>query len=463
LIAGTGGDSGKTLVTLGLAAAWRREGVVVAPFKKGPDYIDSAWLTLAAGRKARNLDLWMMTADAVLRSFTSYAVSTGVNLIEGNRGLYDGVDVHRTNSTATLAKLLASPVVLVVPVVKVTRTAAAFVLGMKQFDPAVNIAAVIINRVGTERQSMVVKRAIIEETGLPVLGIIRKLRSDLLPGRHLGLVTPQEHTRAAESVAFAAGLARDNIDLDRLWEIAHRTSPMESPGRMEHRKTGTRKGLRIGYFKGSAFTFYYPENVESLMGLGADLVAVDPLECRDLPDVDALYIGGGFPETHAVKLTRNDAFLRSVREAAVGGLPIWAECGGLIFLARSMLWRGDDYPMAGILPVDVEFSAKPCGHGYQSVEVDADNPFVERGKILRGHEFHYSRVRSGFDLPTAFKVLRGVGLGGGRDGLVRGNVLASYLHLHSLGTPEWALGLVGAAQKYREMKRRLDDGDNKQL
>jgi len=448
LIAGSGGDSGKTLVTLGLIQVWRREGLEIIPFKKGPDYIDPAWLTLAAGVDTHNLDTWMMGHEGVLRSFTRYSSPDKLNLIEGNRGLYDGMDAKGTHSTAVIAKLLKTPVILILPVTKVTRTAAALVLGIKLLDKEVNIAGVILNRVGGSRHEAVVRRAVVEGTGIPVLGAVPRCRGDILPNRHLGLVTPSEHAQARQAIEIVGQMIGDTVNTEGLLDIAYSTDELTCSVSGEPVSGELQRRCKIGYFCGSAFTFYYPENLDDLKIAGCSLVKINPLEDASLLDIDALYIGGGFPETHAAALSENQRFMQSVSEAAAKGLPIWAECGGLMFLARQLEWQGKAYPMSGVLPADVVVHDRPQGHGYQEVKVDDENPFLGKGTLIRGHEFHYSQVISLDNLSTAFKVLRGSGIGSKRDGIVINNTLASYLHIHSAATPEWSRGMVNAAVKY---------------
>ncbi len=448
LIAGCGGDSGKTLVTLGLIRTWRHKDIKIVPFKKGPDYIDPAWLTLASGVETHNLDTWMMGREGVLRSFTRYSRPDALNLIEGNRGLHDGGDARGTHSSAVIARLLKTPVVLVLPVNKVTRTAAAFVLGVKLLDENVRIAGVVLNLVGGERHEAVVRRAVEDETGVPVLGAVPRRRREILPDRHLGLVTPSEHAQADQAIEVACSMVRDTIDTDRLLRIAHDTDDLTGTVSAEPVHEIHDRNIRIGYFAGSAFTFYYPENLEDLKASGSSLVKINPLEAPAMPEIDALYIGGGFPETHAASLSGNQRFMQSVAEAAARGLPVWAECGGLMFLARRLEWRGRSYPMAGVLPVDVKVQERPQGHGYQEIEVDADNPFLRIGTRIRGHEFHYSRVISHAEPPTVFRVRRGTGIGGNRDGIRINNTLASYLHVHSSAAPEWCDGMIKAAMNY---------------
>lgn len=458
MLAGTGGDCGKTLVALGLVAAWRRKGIPVATFKKGPDYIDTAWLTLAGGILARNLDTWMMGPQTALRSFLQNAIPDGLNLIEGNRGLYDGEDSAGTYSSAELAKLLLAPVVLIISTVKVTRTAAAIALGLQMLDQKLEIAGVILNRVATSRQEAVVRASIEHCTGLPVLGAIPKLAEVLLPSRHLGLVTPEEHAQSLKIIDSAAQIITQHVDLKRVQSIAENAALLEPQDltSVASRPTGSR--LKIGFFQSSAFTFYYPENLEAIDRTGALRLAIDPLQCPAVPDLDALYIGGGFPETHAASLSANKTFLASVKKMAQRGLPIWAECGGLIFLCRSVRWNDMEYPMADIFAADVILNQVPAGHGYEEVVVDQPNPFLDVGIRLRGHEFHYSSLDTAKPLDTMMKVSRGTGLGGGRDGLIYNQTVATYLHLHAMAAREWIDGFLNAAAGYS--KKRAHNRDD---
>jgi cobyrinic acid a,c-diamide synthase len=452
MLAGIGGDCGKTLVTLGLATAWRRKGICIAPFKKGPDYIDPAWLGMASGRPARNLDTWMMTPGAARQSFIENAVRDGINIIEGNRGLYDGEDSAGTHSSAELSKLLKTPVILILPTVKITRTAAAIVLGMQTLDRDVPLAGVILNRVATARQEAVTRDAIEKYTGVPVLGAVRRVSGELLAGRHLGLVTPEEHRQSLQMIEKAGDLIAESVNLEKLRSIADNAPPVDAPSEEVQHASPQASGLRIGVFRSSAFTFYYPENLEALEKSGAILVSVDPLKDRELPDLDGLYIGGGFPETHASLLSANESFRASAAKAARGGLPIWAECGGLIFLCRSVRWQERQYPMAGVFPADVVLDRKPAGHGYMEVVVDRENPFLPAGTVLRGHEFHYSKLEHDGSIETAFRVRRGTGTGKGRDGLFYRNTVAGYLHVHALGAQQWVGGMLRAAAGFRKSR-----------
>ena len=447
VLAGLAGDSGKTLVTLGLAGAFSSRGLVVAPFKKGPDYIDAAWLGAATGKPGRNLDTFLMDSEAI-----GEAVARGepadLMLVEGNRGLYDGLDAAGSHSTAELAKLLSAPVVLVVDVTKMTRTAAALVLGCASVDPDVNVAGVVLNRVATSRQEQVIRDAIREVSGHRVLGAIPRLQGDLLPGRHLGLVTAAETPAREKGLSAVTEAVGIHVDLEAIVEVARSAPPVEFSDRTPV-AVGPR--VRVGVLRDDAFSFYYPENLEALEEAGAELVFASPLADRGLPALDALYLGGGFPEVYAKRLADNQEFRDSVRSAAEHGLPMYTECGGLMYLALKLIVGTSSYPMAGVLDLVAEHTLKPVGHGYVIAEVDRPNPFFATGTSLHGHEFHYSRVVGGEAPSTAvLRLQRGHGVGGGRDGLVVGRVWASYIHVHALGTPSWAPGLARLAQTYRQ-------------
>jgi cobyrinic acid a,c-diamide synthase len=443
VVAGLSGDGGKTLVSLGLCRALTQSGRVVQAFKKGPDYIDAAWLTAATGRPCRNLDPYLMSESAIGRAVTA---SSGADLflVEGNRGLFDGVDAAGSHSTATLAKLLGAPVVLVVNVTKVTRTVAAAVLGSVHLDPELDLAGVILNRVGTSRQERVVRDAVESATGVSVLGAIPRLTGDdPLPGRHLGLVTAVEHPRREEAIDRVASEVSGHVDLERILAVAA-TAP--TVGLEVSECHPDRRRVTVGFFSDQAFSFYYPENLEVLESAGVRLVAVSPSGDRVLPELDALYIGGGFPEVHAARLADNREFAQSVRDRVARGMPVYAECGGLMYLARQLEVDGSSHPMSGVLDLVVEQTRRPQGHGYESVVIDRDNPFFATGTELVGHEFHYSRIVGGTDREaTVATVTRGTGIGGGRDGVVVGRVWASYLHIHASATPDWSSGFLAAA------------------
>jgi len=449
VIAGLSGDSGKTLVSLSLVAALRQRGLTVSAFKKGPDYIDAAWLSWVAGKPCRNLDTFMTDATTVADSFAVSAAESDIAIVEGNRGLFDGSNASGTHSTSSLAQLLGAPVVLVVNCTKATRTVAALVSGCKTFEPDLKIAGVILNQVAGKRHESVIRESIEQYCGVPVLGAIPRHGSDagLIPGRHLGLVTPAEFADGTQLADRLRTIGNDYLDIDGLLNAARDASPLSSRERPYTTNSGA--AVRIGYFRDAVFTFYYPENLEALEAQGAELVPVSSLEDTRLPELDALYIGGGFPEVHAERLVQNRTMMDSVRRTSENGLPIYAECGGLIYLSRSITLDGRRYAMAGVFDTDLRLDAKPVGHGYAQVRIDGTCPFFSVGTEMRGHEFHYSGTATPPDInQTCMAVDRGFGLGNGRDGLVKNNTLACYLHLHALGHTVWAAGIVQAAHAY---------------
>jgi len=450
VIAGLAGDAGKTIISLALLLALRRRSLAVRAFKKGPDYIDAGWLGWAAGTPARNLDTYLMGAETTAASFARSALHDGINLVEGNRGLFDGFDTAGTHSTAELARLLGAPVILVVNATKMTRTGAALVLGCQKFDPSLNLAGVVLNRVNGKRHENILRACIEQYCGVPVVAAVPKVEvADLVPERHLGLVTLQEHGSSAALEARLLEQLAPTLDLARIIAIA-RAAPLLAAPQPHPAPPPDGRGLKIGVVRDSAFSFYYAENLEALEAAGAEVVPVSALAAAQLPgDLHALYIGGGFPETHAERLAANQGFLRSLREAAERDLPIYAECGGLMLLSRSITWRGGTHAMAGVLPFHVEVCAAAQGHGYAEVLVDAANPFFETGTRLRGHEFHYSRVLLRSEPPaTACSMLRGTGCWRGRDAVLVRKVWAGYTHLHALATPLWTAGLLSAARRF---------------
>ncbi len=449
VVAGLGGGSGKSVIAVGLAAAFAGQGRRVVPFKKGPDYIDAGWLALAAGYPCYNLDPYLMTPEALGHSFRTHAHGRELVIIEGNRGLYDGVDAEGTFSTAELAKTLGLPVLLVVDCTKTTRTVAALVLGCQRFDPEVKIGGVILNRVGTSRHEALVRQAVEQYTGIPVLGAMPRSKEDAFPQRHLGITPCPEHAGAEAAVQALAGKAARYLDLGGIEKMMAPCASEPALSRPERR--GAEDSVRIGILKDAAFQFYYAENLEALTRCGAQLVEINALTATELPQLDGLYIGGGFPETSAGALSANASFRASLKSAAEAGLPIYAECGGLIYLGESMVLGDEVFPLVGLFPVRFGLMKKPQAHGYTVLKVEGENPYYPAGAEIKGHEFRYSRVEEwdGEAGQLALRMERGVGFVGGRDGLVFKNVLALYTHIHALGTTSWAPALVARAREHR--------------
>jgi cobyrinic acid a,c-diamide synthase len=443
VVGGLCGDAGKTQVTLGLVRALARRGHAVAPYKKGPDYIDTAWLGRAAGRPGRNLDTFLMP-DARLGAALLRAGRDAVIVVEGNRGLFDGMDERGTHSTAELAKRIGAPLLLVVDVRKATRTVAAVVAGCQAFDRDLRIAGVVLNRVATARQERLVRHAVEQAAGIPVVGALPVLPGEGLPARHLGLLTADEHPHREEAIERAAAAVEAHVDLGAVLAIAG-TAPAAEFRSARKAQRGT--PVRIGVVRDEAFSFYYPENLEALEERGATLLPVSALADQPLPAVDAVYVGGGFPEVHVSHLARARDFFESLRHTVERGVPVYAECGGLMLLARSLTVDGRSHAMAGVLDLDVEQTLRPQGHGYAIGRFDRPTSFFPEGAELRGHEFHYSRVTGGGDSTrTALALAKGDGIARGRDGITKGKVFASYVHVHAASDDAWAEGLMAAAR-----------------
>ena len=468
VIAGLRGGSGKTIVSLGLASAWTEKNYKVSCFKKGPDYIDAGWLSYATGISCYNLDTYLCSEEQVQNSYESHFDSSDIAVVEGNRGLFDAIDTEGKTCTAELAKLLNLSVLLVVDCTKSTRTIAAIIMGCMNFDPDLNIMGIILNRVAGKRHEGKLRDNIEKFCKIPVLGSIPKLKGEQFPERHMGLVTCEEHVRSKECMESFRGIAKENIDLDRIYDLCMEISKKNiktDVGITESAFVGEEPDIpeqfidrtsapRIGIIKDSAFQFYYPDNIEALIEKGAEIEYISPLSQTTIPDFDAIYMGGGFPETHALELAANIEFKAALKKLAQNGMPVYAECGGFIFLGKSIEMDNKIYPMADILPVSFGLSDRPVGHGYTSVKVVSENPFYPKDTIIRGHEFRYSTILNIEYEPheMAFKMERGKGITDKRDGFTRGNVFATYTHIHTLTTPLWADGLIKQAVKYKGSK-----------
>ena len=473
------GGSGKTIFSVGIIAALSRLGKTISPFKKGPDYIDAGWLALAAGRPCYNLDTFLIEKETILRSFHCYTQSTDLAVIEGNRGLYDSMDREGSTSTAELAKLLNLPIILCLDGTKTTRTMAALVSGCIQFDPDANIRGVLLNRVAGKRHENNLKRCIEHYCKIPVLGAVPKLRHQSFPERHMGLVPTPEHAWAQESIETIAAVISEYVDLTAILNIAagDQTQRSQATAVEKEERAGVSVAVAeksnrdskpavcvqrfevgpirptVGIIRDSAFQFYYPENIEALEAAGAELVFTSPLRETEMPQLDALYIGGGFPETHAKALAENIHYRKSLRKKAETGFPIYAECGGLMYLGKSLRLPDGAFAMVGIFPLIFELHQRPQGHGYTINEVVGSNPFFDIGTTIKGHEFHYSKAVQyhGDPDPFVFQVNRGAGILNGKDGICFKNVLATYTHVHALGTPRWAKSVVDIALSYKSM------------
>jgi cobyrinic acid a,c-diamide synthase len=457
------GRSGKTTFTLGLLRAFANQNIRVQPFKKGPDYIDTSWHTAAARCESRNLDSYFMTKQEICSSVVRHTKDKNLALIEGAMGLYDGSDIKGSSSTAEIAKITSSPVLLVVDATRMTRSIAALVMGYQHFDPDVNIAGVILNKVARARHEKIAREVIQEYCGIPVVGAIPKDVNLSIPDRHLGLVTRGELDETDKLLNYLAEVMCNHVDLPQVLAIAdsaqelHQFEEISLPNLAEYSLKNKGVTPKIGIIKDEVFSFYYPENIEALERLGAELVYINSLLDRGLPeDLDCLYIGGGFPEIFASELEKNLALRNNIKQAGEKGLPIYAECGGLMYLGRSVRISSQSFEMVGLLPLDTQMENKPQGHGYTLMETTSDQSwFAENHKIV-GHEFHNSKVVNLAPyVKFGLKVKRGYGINGEYDGICYKNVFASYNHIHALGCHVWAERVVKLATDFKQSKQSV--------
>jgi cobyrinic acid a,c-diamide synthase len=470
LISAAHKSSGKTMVSIGLCAALSARGHAVQPFKKGPDYIDPMWLSQAAGRPCRNLDLYLMERDDVVATFARH--SAEVNLVEGNKGLYDGLALDGSNSNAALAKLLDLPVFLVIDARGMTRGIAPLILGYQAFDRDIDIAGVILNNLGGSRHEAKLRAVIEHYTDVPVIGAIHHDERLSIVERHLGLMPSNESHVATAKIKQIGEAIAEQVDLDRLLALSQK-QPLNVPHKAKVSPLPCGDKVRIGIARDRAFGFYYADDLDALEAAGAELVTFDALRDARLPEVDALYIGGGFPETCAAELEANSALRTEIKQAIADGMPVYAECGGLMYLARGIEYQGRTYQMVGAIPGDVKMHDKPVGRGYVHLKEDQAHPWPrpeapppiqlspasgrkgerENQPLIFAHEFHYSSLEN---LPPdshfAYHVERGHGIDGERDGLILHNLLASYTHLRTIGSCYWATRFVAFIQRYCDQR-----------
>ena len=467
LISAAHKSSGKTTVSIGLCAALLRRGLSVQPFKKGPDYIDPMWLSKASGRACRNLDFYLMQKQEIHNLFARHATNADINVIEGNKGLYDGLDLDGSNSNAALARLLQVPVVLVIDARGMTRGIAPLILGYQAFDRDLQIAGVILNRIGGARHEAKLRAVIAHYTDVPVLGGIHEHPELQIEERHLGLMPSAEAADADRSIARIGALVEAQVDLDRLIAIARSAPPLPvGPDKLVCIPIATRapgRRLRIGVVRDQAFGFYYADDLEALEKSGAELVFVDTLRDQSLPVLDGLIIGGGFPEMFLGALESNVLLRDRIRQAIENGLPVYAECGGLMYLARSITWHGVTRRMVGAIAGDVVMHAKPVGRGYVRLRQTGLAPWsVAPGEAeLGAHEFHYSSLDNLENTQFAYDMVRGYGIDGRHDGIVYKNVLASYTHLRSVGAVNWAKNFLGFVRQVAQAQTHYQQENSK--
>lgn len=444
-------SSGKTTVTLGLCRALRDRGLAVQAFKKGPDYIDPIWHGLAAGRPSYNLDFRLMEGNEIDGLYARHAGTADISLVEGNKGLYDGMDLEGSDSNAALAKRLGLPVVLVIDTVGITRGVAPLLLGYQAFEPGLNIAGVILNKVGGPRHEEKLRAVIERYTRLPVLGAIHKDSRLAIEERHLGLVPGNETAEAESRIAGIAAAVSAQVDLSALLSLAA-TAPTPPPTSAVAPLPGS--GLNIAVARDQAFGFYYQEDLDTLAASGARLWPVDCLRDPSLPGVDGLIIGGGFPEAFIDELASNHPLKTDIRNAVAAGLPVYAECGGLMYLSRSIAWKGRRGDMVGILPGDAVMGPRPVGRGYASLDPTPAAPLDRTGNgEIAAHEFHHSHLENLPDgLTYAYTVTRGHGIDGRNDGFIHHNLLAAYCHRRGSGPRGWIAPFLAKARIHAQQR-----------
>lgn len=498
IISGLSGGAGKSMLSLGLARAFARRGSAVLACKKGPDYIDAAWLALAAGSGQCNLDPFFSPGPALAAIFALAARGHDLALIEGNRGLFDGLDLEGSCSTAQVARTLSAPVLLIVDCTKMTRTAAALVRGCLDFEPGLRIGGVVLNRTGNRRHRDLASLAVRELAGVPVLGVLPRQAEPFILERHMGLAGTDEvlyGAGAGQVLEKLADFIEEHCDLAAICALAGSALPLILPddesgignradsaspdssapvpaarsGGIQYAESvstgsgpsSSGQAVRIGYVYDAALWFYYRENLEALEAAGAVLQPLSLLAPDPWPAIDGLYLGGGLPERHAASLCANRPVLDNLAALCRSGLPVYAECGGFMVLCRELLIGGESYPMAGLFDCAVEFCQRPQGLGYVEAEAALPNPYHPPGTTFRGHEFHFSRFRaldppgaSGAPTPDSMvlRLSRGSGMGRDergacRDGLLLGNSFASYTHIYAPCVPHWAPAFADLCRK----------------
>ena len=454
IFAATQSGSGKTTITLGVLLALRKMGLRVQPFKAGPDYLDPLQHSAVCARISRNLDSWLMPPGAILELFTRNAKGANISVIEGVMGLYDGFRDTEYGSTAHLAKILGAPVILVLNAASFSRSAAAIVLGCKEFDKKVNLSGVILNNIGSPNHYHFTKSAIEKKTRIPVLGFLPKEFGIQLSERHLGLVPAQEKRPNEGLYDKLRALVEKNIDLRRILRISRKSLGLRQDKTAYAPRGCGKVRVNIAIAKDKAFNFYYQDNLDILEVLGARLVEFSPLKDKSLPPgIDAMYIGGGYPELFSAQLSANRRMREAVSGYAKKGLPIYAECGGLMYLVKNIIsFEGKSFPMAGVFNCAAVMADKRQALGYIEIEVKKDNILSRKGDKIRAHTFHWSYLKNlSKDIRFAYKVTKGKDRVY-EDGLIKDNVLASYAHLHFASHINFAKNFIKSCLTYKDEK-----------
>lgn len=438
-------SSGKTTITLGLCAAFKSKGLRVQPFKKGPDYIDPMWLGKAAEQACHNLDFNTMGKLEIQQLFNKYSTGKDLSIIEGNKGLYDGLDLDGSNSNAALAKLVSAPVILVIDARGMTRGIAPLILGYQAFDKDLQIAGIILNQLGGNRHESKLRAVIEHYTDVPVVGAVHHDDSLEIVERHLGLVPSNEAPQAQKRITEVGNHIAQQVDLDALLAIAKKAGSVDTTSEKIETKQPYKisRPLRIGIARDSAFGFYYPGDLQAFEEAGAELVFFDTTKDVALPSVDGIFIGGGFPETQMESLEKNQTMRDSIRAAIDNGMPAYAECGGLMYLTNAINWNGSRCEMVGAINAVTIMHKKPKGRGYVKLTETSNHPWPHAdsntglNNEISAHEFHYSSLDLAKTATYAYSVKRGTGIDGAHDGIVYKNLLGCYAHLRDVNSNHW--------------------------
>lgn len=449
LLAGTSSDVGKTTVVLGIMRALKNRQIKVQGYKAGPDYIDTAFHTFATGVASRNLDTWMLEEDVIKSLLSKHSKDADIAIMEGVMGMYDGADVKSlVGSSAHLAKMTKTPVVLVINGAGVAASAAAMVLGFKMFDKDVDVKGVIVNKVSGQAHYDLIKEAIDHHVGIPCLGYLTKNENISLKSRHLGLIPSVEVDALDDKINEVAQMIESTVDLDLLMEIA--STAKDHVSSVDIKRS---HDLKIGLPYDAAFNFYYQDNLDMLEDMGCDLVRFSPISDKKLPDhLDGLYIGGGFPEVFAKELSNNKEMLEAIRTAIINGLPTYAECGGLMYLTSSIeTLEGEQYDMLGIFSNTSQMTKRLQRFGYVNVELNKDTVIGKKGLSFKAHEFHRSMVLEDANEQKMYDIRkeRKSDQKTWQCGYMKYNCLGGYPHIHFYSNPDVAKGFLETCKTYK--------------
>jgi len=456
-------NSGKTTISIALSRLFRNRGLSVQPFKKGPDFIDPMWLNIASGKRTYNLDFYFMSKNKIKNHFLTHSLSSDISIVEGNHGLHDSFDIYGKSSNAEMAKLLGLPVILLIDVGELNRGVVPLILGFKEFDKNVNIKGIILNKVHSKRHEKNLLRAVKYYTDLKVVGNIPNNTEFSVKQRHLGLLSTLSAEEIEKLVEEMSSKVSEYLDLDGIVKISKTAESYAGTGLKDisylsiksGSKRPVRNTLKIGLAFDNAFNFYYNENFEALENLGCEIVKFSPIADTHLPEVDALYIGGGFPEIFSGDLQANTAIRKEIKQKIERGLPVYAECGGLMYLCKSISYEDNYNEMVGVIDADVKLTKKPKGHGYTkltpySYGKGGGSLWFNKIKLIKGHEFHHSYLEMPPDrYKFVFKMKKGYGVDGISDGIAYKNLLAGYTHIYSPSSPGWFKNWIASIRQIK--------------